>query len=238
MTWTTNLKNHETAPQVLTRLLKRLSIDIKLGNANVSYTVREFSPDASIDVNGTNIPSSNYSITKPNLVKIADELSKKDDKPKEVEKKVEKKVLKKKLAKRRIRDSIEDLEKKHGPMPPKSLYKDACRLISNRVGAPNIDMVEISKPDRLKLKIRSAGDINIRLEKMKRRAQYELKSLREIHADMKSTTNLRTKASISLLQDLYNKGKLLSVDVVIDMLFIFIVKREKDRLYNFQTVSF
>ncbi len=233
MTWTTDLQSHETAPQVLTRLLNQLSNDIKRDSSNLTYMVREFPRSVSIDVNGTELPSNNYKITRGGLIKISDELVKKVDEPKkEKKKKSKKKVLKK-------RDSLgldkyvteSDYEKGSIKQGPKSPYKDACRQISLAIGAPNIDMVEIPKLDRVKLKVRSVEDVYARLEKMRRRAQYELKSLREIHEDMKSTTNLRTKISISLLEDLYNKGKGRSVDVVLDMLFISIVQTEKDKMF-------
>ena len=163
------------------------------------------------------------------LEKLEKERKKKSkEEPKTEQEKAKISADKKPGGKRRISKRIS--RKRDRPLKElvDSTYWDYCQQIERQVGAPNIT----SKYKIIsEINLRSVKEIKEKLDKFIKREKFELKSLREICADITFTQNRSTKAAITILKWLYNDGSGRSQKAVVKRLWESIYDEVKDKLF-------
>lgn len=184
-TWIKAMKPRETASDILERFIAAGEKDKKVKRKRNMYQIREFSKEASVDINGSTAISPHYTLDARNLATL----------------------------------STKDVSQN---------YIHFCNQIETALGAPNLPIrIEIDGYPKLK----SPEKIKERLAKYLRREVFELKILREICPEIEKTQNRATKAAITILTWLHNKGKNRNQGEVAKELYEAIFDREQDKLF-------
>lgn len=245
--WTTEISGRETAPDIFDRILLKFAEDAKKKFSRSKYCVREFHSGKSLDINGVEAMSTLFIITSQQIFAFNSMLldAEKEDKKSKTTKKEKKKVntldalfspdSAKAWTKGLSSNTLKASRKKRS-RPPKrtarqiadATYLNYCNSIEIKIGVPNFQSKWKIESD---LNFKSSVEIKARLAKFERREKFELKSLREMCPDIKSSQNPSTRAALKILSWLYNNDNGRKQESIIKKLWETLYDREKDKLF-------